>query len=174
MTEAATDPADDVVKASTTLSACKFIVEIGCIGNSAADTSGNCGIDTCNSVVEAEEDIMGVDRSVVVSTTLSTCIWGKVTVPSVASVGSNSGIIHATEGSDAIFPEIPDNVFGTDAGGMDGKLDKPVEVVEMPIPASPSGAEGLAEHFKSIKLYDIYYISLFLLEDFLHLLFIAL
>ena len=90
---------------------------------------------------------MGVDRSVVVSTTLSTCIWGKVTVPSVASVGSNSGIIHATEGSDTIFPEIPYNGFGSDTGGMDGKLNKPVEVAEVPIPANPSGAEGLAEHF---------------------------
>ena len=65
----------------------------------------------------------------------------------MVSVGSNSGIIHATEGSDAIFPEIPDNGFGTDTGGMDGKLDKPVEVTEVPIPANPSGAEGLAETF---------------------------
>ena len=56
---------------------------------------------------------------------------------------------------------------------MDDKLDKPVEVTEVPIPANPSGAEGLAKHFKSIiNLYN--YVSLFLLGDFLHLLFIAL
>ena len=93
---------------------------------------------------------------------------------SVASVDSNPGIIHATKGNDAISPEIPDDGFGTDTDHMDGKLDKPVEGTELPIPANPSDAEGLAKHFKSIiNLYK--YVSLFLyLEDFLYLLFIAL
>ena len=102
-----------------------------------------------------------------------TCICVKVTASLVASVDSNSGIIYATKGNDAVSPEIPYHGFGTDTDDMDGKLDKLVEVTELPIPANPSGAEGLAKHFKSIiNLYK--YVSLFLLEDFLHLLFIAL
>ena len=165
MTEAATDTVGDV-KISANPSACKFVNEIGCIGDSAA---GNCRIDSCNSVIEAEE---WVATGVVVSTTLSICICVEVT-SSVASIDSNSGIIHAIKGSDAISPEIPDDGFGTDTDGMGDKLDKPVEVTEVPIPANPSGAEGLAKHFKSIiNLYK--YVSLFLLGDFLHLLFIAL
>ena len=102
-----------------------------------------------------------------------TCICVKVTASLVASVDSSSGIIYATKGNDAVSPEIPYDGFGTDTDDMDGKLDKLVEVTELPIPAKPSVAEGLVKHFKSIiNLYK--YVSLFLLKDFLHLLFIAL